>query len=57
MTTYEVISLGPGYGLIEVVKDALSIDSFKKKLSDILQIKSLSSYFKYLVVIIRLNSS
>ncbi|CAD8142504.1 unnamed protein product [Paramecium pentaurelia] len=46
LTTYEVISLGPGYGLIEVVKDALSIDSFKKKLSDILQIKSLSSYFK-----------
>ncbi|CAK65842.1 unnamed protein product (macronuclear) [Paramecium tetraurelia] len=45
LTTYEVISLGPGYGLIEVVKDALSIDSIKKKLNDILQIKCLSSYF------------
>ncbi|CAD8067851.1 unnamed protein product [Paramecium sonneborni] len=46
ITTYEVISLGPGYGLIEVVKDALSIDSIKKKLNDILQIKCLSQYFK-----------
>ena len=48
LTTYEVISLGPGYGLIEVVRDALSIDSIKKKLNDILQIKCLSQYFKYL---------
>ncbi|CAD8165800.1 unnamed protein product [Paramecium pentaurelia] len=46
LTTYEVISLGPGYGLIEVVRDALSIDSIKKKLNDILQIKCLSHYFK-----------
>lgn len=29
LTTYEVISLGPGYGIIECVQNALSVDSFK----------------------------
>lgn len=34
LSTYEVISLGPHYGLIEMVKDAATIDSLKKKLYD-----------------------
>ena len=30
LSTYEVISLGPNYGLIEMVKDAITIDSLKR---------------------------
>ncbi|CAD8153192.1 unnamed protein product [Paramecium octaurelia] len=32
LSIYEVISLGPNYGLIEMVKDAITIDSLKRQL-------------------------
>ena len=32
MTPYEVLSMGPDYGILEMVKDAITFDFLKKKL-------------------------
>ena len=32
LTPYEVLSMGPDYGILEMVKDSITFDSLKKKL-------------------------
>lgn len=45
MFPYEILSTGPGVGIVEVVPDALSIDGIKKSLPA--QMSTLMDYFKY----------
>jgi phosphatidylinositol 4-kinase len=34
LTTYEVLSLGPSYGIIQMIRDATTIDSLKRNLKN-----------------------
>jgi phosphatidylinositol 4-kinase B len=40
LTPYEVISMGPDCGIIEIVKETVTIDGLKKKLKGIDSMKS-----------------
>ena len=45
---YEVLSLGPSAGIIEMVKDAITIDNLKQKLSKSFKdIISLNQFFQF----------
>ncbi|CAD8090552.1 unnamed protein product [Paramecium primaurelia] len=46
LTTYDIQSLGPSSGIMEMVKDAATIDSLKKKLNSIDKDITLSLFFK-----------
>ena len=34
LTPYEVLSMGPDYGILEMVKESITFDSLKKKLKN-----------------------
>ncbi|CAD8090047.1 unnamed protein product [Paramecium primaurelia] len=46
LTTYDIQSLGPSSGIMEMIKDAATIDSLKKKLNSIDKDITLSQFFK-----------
>ncbi|CAD8155344.1 unnamed protein product [Paramecium octaurelia] len=54
LSIYEVISLGPNYGLIEMVKDAITIDSLKRQLWNRQQ--TLSQFFEQSVYLFNYQS-
>jgi len=45
LTPYETLSLGPSSGIIEVVKDATTIDSLKRKLNAYSKELNLPAFF------------
>jgi phosphatidylinositol kinase/protein kinase (PI-3 family) len=40
LTPYEVLSMGPDCGIIEIVKEAVTIDNLKKKMKSIESMKN-----------------
>ncbi|CAD8169336.1 unnamed protein product [Paramecium octaurelia] len=46
LTTYDIQSLGPSSGIMEMIKDAATIDSLKKKLNSIDKDITLSQFFQ-----------
>ncbi len=38
LRTYEVLSLGPDFGIIEMIKDAITMDALKRKMFENYQV-------------------